>query len=378
MPDELDGSGIAHERARVAEAIRQHHDLLAGDIATILTAGIPSQLKPTDWTRIAEQLLDLMTIAIETGAVEVRSRRVRDLHQIVPALLTPSQLSACVYVCERTMLDELALHESLGATSEPWPLVAQFTRRASFDLLAACTETLIATPPPGWVHDSLTTLVSRAVFDVVLAQEILRAQRYQHPFALILFDIDNLSRINRHYGYGVGDRVLERMGILVRRFFRKHDWISRHAEDSIAALLPQTTLDDAAELAERVRGMVEQRLSFKDHKTENVVRVTLSAAAVGTEVLESEIDPYYVVAEAQEAVRRVKLSGRNRVDRVTLLPTSVSLVGAAHLLNAGALSVRRLIRQGHLQMTRRGRHYHVDRASLERYRMAQSRENPPP
>lgn len=382
QPDELDGSGIAHERARIGQAIREHHDLLAGDVASTLSTGISGEIDAVVWKRIAEQIVELLTIAVETGGLDMRSRHVRALHQLVPAVLTPSQLSSCVYVCERALLDELALHDTLGATSDPWPLVAQFTRRAAFDLLAAFTEGLLSTPPPGWVHDSLTTLVSRPVFDLVLAQEIHRAQRYQHPLALILFDVDNLSQINRNYGYGVGDRLLERMGILVRRFFRKHDWVSRHAEDSIAALLPQTSLDVATELADRVRGMVEARLSFRDHNTEKTVQVTLSAAVVGTEVLESEIDPYYVVSEAQEAVRRAKLSGRNRVERVTLLPTSVSLIGAARLLNVAAGVIRRLVREGQLQMTRRGRHYHIDRASLERYRMTLGRystaEYPPP
>ena len=84
---------------------------------------------------------------------------------------------------------------------------------------------------------------------LALEQEIERALRHQHALALLLFDIDDLSHINRDQGWGVGDRILERMGILARRFFRMHDWVARHADDAIAVLLPETTVDQAAVLA---------------------------------------------------------------------------------------------------------------------------------
>ena len=84
------------------------------------------------------------------------------------------------------------------------------------------------------------------MFELALAQEIERALRHQHALALLLFDIDDLSQINREHGWGVGDRLLERTGILARQFFRTHDWVARYGDDSIAVLLPETTLDQAA------------------------------------------------------------------------------------------------------------------------------------
>ena len=58
-----------------------------------------------------------------------------------------------------------------------------------------------------------------------------------YAVSLILFDVDRLSEINQQHGYGVGDKVLERLGILIRQYFRQHDWVARHSEDSIAVLL---------------------------------------------------------------------------------------------------------------------------------------------
>src|SRR4051794_9424017 len=90
-----------------------------------------------------------------------------------------------------------------------------------------------ATDAPLHVRDRLTTLIAGPVFDLALEQEIVRALRHQHALAILLFDVDDLTEINRAHGWGVGDRVLERLGILARQFFRTHDWVSRRGEDAI-------------------------------------------------------------------------------------------------------------------------------------------------
>lgn len=377
MTDETDIPTSDTERVHVAEAMRERRDLLVNDVWAVLASGMDLQLEPTTWVKVTTQLLDLLTQAVEKGDLDTRERGISDLLRLSPALSDARHLFGAVYVCERTVLDELALHESLGATSEVWPLVAQSVRRASFDLLAAFFQASASRPAPRWISDPLTMLVVRSVFDVALAQEVHRAQRHQFPLSLILLDIDNLSGINETYGHGVGDRVLERMGVLIRRFFRKHDWVGRHGDDSFVVLLPQTALAFAADLAGRLLGIVEQRLFFAGDTTDRKVGVTVSAGVVGTDVLESQIDPSHIIAEAEAAVRRAKNNGRGRIERVGLLQPSVSLIGASRLLNVAPLVVRRLIREGHLSVRRLDSHYHIDRASLERYRMEyMGRENP--
>ena len=75
------------------------------------------------------------------GRLDARGGFVADLHRVVlERALSMERLFTFAYLTERTALDELALDDALGATSEPWPLVAQLVRRASFDLLAAYTE----------------------------------------------------------------------------------------------------------------------------------------------------------------------------------------------------------------------------------------------
>jgi diguanylate cyclase len=171
---------------------------------------------------------------------------------------------------------------------------------------------------PSPVRDPLTTLITSAVFDLALRKEIERALRHHHALALLLFDIDDLSAINREYGWGVGDRLLERLGILARGFFRLHDWVARHGDDTIAVLLPQATMEQSALLAARFGEMVQHRLVLQDHNTNASNAVTVSAAVVGTDLVQSEIDAADVMKEAEAAILRAKLNGGNRIERVAL------------------------------------------------------------
>src|SRR5439155_1767261 len=112
----------------------------------------------------------------------------------------------------------------------------------------------------------------------IVIQLLDMAVRDGQSVSLILFDVDHLSTINQEHGYGVGDRILERLGILIRQYFRQYDWVARHSEDSIAVLLSGTDAAHASELAERVRATVEERLGFTDHRNDRPVVVTLSVA----------------------------------------------------------------------------------------------------
>ena len=355
-------------RQEVGLALRQQRDDLTVSLAAVQAKELPLEIAATAWLTMSGQLLDALIGFVEGGQLDAQAEVLEPLERHTHLLLGTKQLFTCVYLAERSSLEALETDAELGVATPRWSAVGQLVKRASFDLVGSLTERLAATPAHAAIRDPLTTLLVRAVFDLALNHEVARAQRHQHALAVALFDLDRLADINAQYGYGVGDRVLERMGILVRRFFRSHDWVARHADDSIVVLLPETSLDDATSLADRVRGMVEQRLAFVDHNTNGTVHVTLSAAAVGNEYLESELDPYDILTEAEKAVRRAKMSGRNRVERVALLPMAVSLLGAASLLDCAPADVRRLVHDGELVASRKGQHFQIERTSLERYR----------
>jgi diguanylate cyclase (GGDEF)-like protein len=111
--------------------------------------------------------------------------------------------------------------------------------------------------------------------------------------------------------------VLERLGILMRTYFRHHDWVARYSEDVMVVLLAQTEPDRAAELAERARHTVEERLWFTDHRTDRQVPVTVSAAVIHVPAAIGDvIDPERLLKTGEAAIERAKRDGRNRVEIV--------------------------------------------------------------
>jgi diguanylate cyclase (GGDEF)-like protein len=315
-----DTSGRSQDdlRQRIAVAIQERAAVLVWDTVAIFPFSGAEFLEPEYCNRIGEVVVELLTIGVRDGKIDPRGGAVAALHRIaLERSLLAGRLFMFVYLLERSALDELAVNDALGATTEPWPLVAQTVRRASFDLLAAYTERTQLEPSEAAIVDKLTTLYTRPVFDAVLGKELERANRYGAPMSLILFDVDRLSTINQEHGYGVGDKILERLGILIRQYFRQHDWVARYAEDSIAVLLSRTDAEPAADLAERVRATVEERLELTDHRTERPLHVTISAAVMNVTARHgAPIDPERLLADAEAALERAKQQGRNRVVRV--------------------------------------------------------------
>jgi len=305
-------------RQRIAHLLLDRLDVITADTVMIFPYTGVESLDAAYCRRVGQQLAQLLAFAIRDGRIDPRGKFVADLHRVVVDRgLTVERLFTFVYLTERTAVDELAVDDRLGATSEQWPLVAQLARRGSFDLLAAYIERTHLEPSGAAITDRLTTLHTRPLFDAVLAKEVVRAARFGHPLSLILFDVDHLSAINQEHGYGVGDKILERLGILIRNYFRQHDWVARHSEDSIAVLLSLTDADHASELAERVRKTVAERLGFVNHLTESPVKVTVSAAIINVTIgVGDVIDTERLMADAEAAVERAKRQGRNRVERV--------------------------------------------------------------
>ena len=305
-------------RQEVSEVILDRAGLLVWDTVAIFPFSGAEVLENEYCHRIGQLLVQLLALGVREGKVDARGGFVADLHRVALERSLPvERLFTFVYLLERTVLDELALSDKIGATSEPWPLAAQLVRRASFDLLAGYTERSQLDPSHTAITDKLTTLFTRPLFEAVLAKELERAARFNVPMSLILFDVDRLSSINKQHGYGVGDKVLERLGILMRQYFRQHDWVARYAEDAIAVLLTRTDAGHASELAERVRATVEERLGFTDHLSERAVPVTVSAAVMNIQVAFGDnVDTERLMADAESALERAKQRGRNRVERV--------------------------------------------------------------
>ncbi len=307
-------------RQRVAATLLAQGDIIAGDSVAIFPYSGSEELDTASCQRIGQLLTHVLAFGVRDGRVDSRGGMVGDLYRVVlERSLSTERLFALAYLTERTAVDELALNDAVGAATDSWPIAAQMVRRASFDLLAAYTERAQLEPTASAVVDRLTTLYSRATFDAVLAKDADRAGRSGQPLSVMLFDVDRLSDINQKFGYGVGDKVLERLAIVLRSYFRQHDWVARYSEDAIVVLLTQTEADRANELAEQARHTVETRLWFTDHRTDQHVPVTVSVGVVNVPVSAgTAIDPERLMAVAEAGVNGAKRAGRNRVETVTL------------------------------------------------------------
>ncbi|MCE5262320.1 MAG: sensor domain-containing diguanylate cyclase [Deltaproteobacteria bacterium] len=100
------------------------------------------------------------------------------------------------------------------------------------------------------ITDPLTGAYNRRHFLEELQQEMDRSDRYSHPFALIMFDIDHFKEVNDRFGHEAGDRVLRELAEMVRKRVRSTDLLARWGGEEFMILLPNTTLPPAATLAQ--------------------------------------------------------------------------------------------------------------------------------
>ena len=306
-------------RHQVSRALLASADVITADAVAIFPYTSSASVDAPYCSRVGQALVRLLASAVRDGGVDARGALVEHLRAVaLERSLAVEQLFTFAYLMERTAVDELAVNESFGATTESWPIVAQMVRRGSFEFLAAFVSRARHDPGDAAITDRLTTLYTRPVFDAVLLKEAERASRFAHPLSLILFDVDRLSAINEEFGYGVGDRILERLGILLRNYFRLHDWVARYSDDAMSVLLVGDDAAHARELAEHTRTTVEHRLGFTDHRTDESIAVTVSAAVVTVAALKAGvIDPERLLTTAEAAVASAKRKGRNRVEHVS-------------------------------------------------------------
>ncbi|KXG76738.1 putative diguanylate cyclase YdaM [Fervidicola ferrireducens] len=103
------------------------------------------------------------------------------------------------------------------------------------------------------ITDPLTNIYNRRFFMQMMEQEMERTRRNGKPFSLIMFDIDHFKSVNDRFGHAAGDMVLKSIADTVKNRIRKTDCFARWGGEEFIILLPETSLKDAAGLAEELR-----------------------------------------------------------------------------------------------------------------------------
>ena len=312
--DRDDVQNVVELRTQLGRSLLGRAEAIIRDtISVCLFAGM-ERVAQDDRARLVGLIFQLLGDAVREGALDSRKAVVAELGRLLTDKgIDTRMVFNVVYLTERTALDEVAGDDLFGATSQPWPVVAQMVRRASFEVCTAFTEFIARELAPSAIVDPLTTLHTRSVFVAALEKEIQRAERFGHPFAIIVFDVDNLAEINSTHGYGSGDRILERIGIIIRNYFRETDWVARASGDEFAVLLPEIQRTNAERLADRVRNVIRERLQLHDHRSDKQIAVTVSAGVLIAESVDKSVRADQMMIEAKDAVDRAKQAGRNRI-----------------------------------------------------------------
>jgi diguanylate cyclase (GGDEF)-like protein len=158
-------------------------------------------------------------------------------------------------------------------------------------------------------YDDLTGLLRRQTFDDLLEKFIKRADKFNLPLSYILVDIDHFKKVNDTYGHDEGDKVLKEVAKVLADKVRDTDLIGtkivgRYGGEEMAIILPNTDLEGAKVVGERLRKSIQEE--FKDTKT----KITISAG-ISTYNPKESIEQLY--KSTDEKLYQAKDQGRNKV-----------------------------------------------------------------
>ena len=158
------------------------------------------------------------------------------------------------------------------------------------------------------VTDPLTGIGNRKHFEEMLARSVELAAGERSPLALIVIDIDHFKRFNDSFGHLTGDQVLRLVSVTMREMVKTKATLARFGGEEFGVILPDTTLDTAAQAAERIRTGVMGRELFKRSTGESLGRVTIS---LGVAAFRREDTAITLLERADQCMFAAKRRGRN-------------------------------------------------------------------
>ncbi|MEE9466574.1 MAG: GGDEF domain-containing protein, partial [Candidatus Neomarinimicrobiota bacterium] len=158
------------------------------------------------------------------------------------------------------------------------------------------------------MYDALTETLSRRALIQQLEGEMQRARRHTRNFSILLLDIDHFKRVNDTYGHVAGDAVLRDLAATLQATTRRSDYVGRYGGEEFMVLLPETPLDKACLLAEKLREAVSQMVVEAEGHT--IKNTTISLGAAGFKD-DSSVEAF--IHRSDKGLYKAKNGGRNQV-----------------------------------------------------------------
>ena len=252
-------------------------DLLAQAIASRqYTDWRKLRFEPSTSPEVGKELADL--------AIQIRDA----LHRI--------ETEKEVVISEIEPDSALSKPQSPGSVEEYKQTASSLTKETQYQLMS--------------LVDPLTGLLNRRYLEQRLVEEVERSNRHRYSVSLMMIDIDDFKLYNDRNGHQTGDLVLEMVAQCLKDALRSADVAARYGGEEFCILLPQTSLSEAAMIAERVRRRVE-RTAFPHNKTQPLGTVTVS---IGVAALSSGLNtPAAITGAADRALYIAKSQGKNSI-----------------------------------------------------------------
>ncbi len=276
-------AGILTERDMLVFAARNLNEELAWDelVRTHMRTRIV-------WLRPEQSLFEALVLA---RAKEVRHLPVLDNQEKLVGLVTANELVSAhfdVFASQREAAED--------AVAESRQDVALETMRLR--LLS--------------LEDPLLQIGNRRALELALEHTEQTSRRYQHIYSVAMFDVDRFKAYNDNYGHPAGDRVLVEIIRIFMTLMRSADRLFRYGGEEILLLMPETGLEGAAVVADRLRAGLEAAAIAHAHTRRQVVTVSGGVAEGG---FRHEPEGWKAVIEhADRALYKAKNEGRNKVE----------------------------------------------------------------
>lgn len=160
-------------------------------------------------------------------------------------------------------------------------------------------------------RDSLTNLANLRFFRLSFEEEFNRSSRYGDSLSVLMVDLDRFKMVNDTYGHPRGDAVLKESASIMLDVMRKVDLVARYGGEEFVVIMPHTDTDGAMRAAERLRVAIKD-CHFEGLPAAGSITVSIGVSTFA-EGVETDMDG--LIKQADEALYRAKLNGRNRVEK---------------------------------------------------------------